>query len=499
MQVGAALLARDPRLRIQYAFSAARADLPYAHEADLPPGSVVESNVGLINRGGGFAAHLREQLEHGTIDVAVHSWKDLPLPERQRSAVVATLPRADVRDVLVVRADAAARLRSGAFAEESFRVLSCSARRRVNLEPFLRWALPGPVVRPEFVPVRGDIERRLRALQQGDAHALVIAKAALDRLLDAPMPLFAEVRTRIRRLLDDCRIMVVPLAVNPAAPGQGALAIEVRRDRTAVAARLADVNHVTSFELVRRERALLERFGDDETPVGISALGLPFGEVEFVRGESAEGPIERVSLRRTGGALPAPASAAQVWSGDEPSADPFERVPLASPGRLPAADTGLLVARGDALPSDWTPGDAHVVWTAGLATWRRLAARGVWVCGSDESLGETGARAAWLLFPGVTRWLKLSHEEGCEPPFGGHLATYRLRPVRPPLPVHGRTHFFWHSGSRFRAYLQAYPGLDTAWHGCGPGNTLRQLRQLLGPRRVQPFLSGEQFRAELAA
>jgi hydroxymethylbilane synthase len=160
---------------------------------------------------------------------------------------------------------------------------------------------------------------------------------------------------------------------------------------------------------------------------------------------------------------------------------------------------GLLVARADALPSHWTPGDTQVVWSAGLATWRRLAARGVWVSGSDESLGETAARAAHLLFPDVQRWLKLTHADGYDPPIGERVATYRLEQVRAPLPVHDYTHFFWRSGSQFMAYLRAFPGLERAWHGCGPGNTWRQLRELLPMDRVQPFLSAGQFCAELAA
>ncbi|MFO1426077.1 MAG: hypothetical protein U1F11_03710 [Steroidobacteraceae bacterium] len=62
-----------------------------------------------------------------------------------------------------------------------------------------------------------------------------------------------------------------------------------------------------------------------------------------------------------------------------------------------------------------------------------------------------------------------------------------------------RTHFYWASGSQFREYLRHHPGLERAWHGCGPGNTLRQLGALLPAGHAQPFLSAAQFRAELAA
>ncbi|MFO1426075.1 MAG: hypothetical protein U1F11_03700 [Steroidobacteraceae bacterium] len=169
--VGEALRRRDPALRVRYAFSAAVADVPYAFEPDRPASAPVETNIGLINRRGGFAAHLHEQLDDRAIDLAVHSWKDLPLPERATTVVAAMLPRADARDVLVLSPGTVARLVQGRFAVEPLQVLSCSARRRVNLEPFVRWALPGPVAQVVFHPVRGDIERRLRALLTGRPRA----------------------------------------------------------------------------------------------------------------------------------------------------------------------------------------------------------------------------------------------------------------------------------------------------------------------------------------
>jgi hydroxymethylbilane synthase len=271
------------------------------------------------------------------------------------------------------------------------------------------------------------------------------------------------------------------------------------RDRRDLAARLAGINDAHGFALVKRERALLAELGDDETPVGISALALHFGDVEFVRGESGGLALERVTVMRSGASLPRPADARAVWSGDLDGADPFERVPLHGAAPQVDAHTGLLVARADAVPSHWSLPATQCVWTAGLVTWRKLAARGIWVAGSDDSLGETGAESARLLFPDVRRWLKLTHEGGYDPPHGERIATYRLQRVRTPLPVHDRTHFFWRSGSQFHEYLRAWPGLERAWHGCGPGNSLRQLQPCVTPGHVQAFLSAAQFRSELAA
>lgn len=495
--VGDALCRAHPGLEVRYAFSAAPADLPYAEAGDVPMPAHAATPIGSINRGGGFAVHLHDQLDAGDIDLAVHSWKDLPLPERATTAIEATLPRADARDVLVFSREALRRFAAG---EGVLRVLSCSARRRSNLRPFLAWALPFQPRAIEFPPVRGDIERRLAALHAGQGHAVVIAKAALDRMLLAPAPQFDATRARVRAALQRCQLMVVPLAANPAAPGQGALAIEARRDRADLRALLSAVNDAATFRLVQAERARLATLGDDDTPVGITALDLGFGDVEFLGGEYQGQRVDHVGLRRHA-ALPRPRDAAAVWCGDAPGADPFRRLPLA-PAPATDAATGLLVARAEALPPHWIPHERQCIWTPGLTTWRRLAARGIWVNGSDESLGETAAADVRHFFPDMQRWIKLSHDAGFDPGRAELLPTYRLERARAPLAVHDRTHFFWTSGSQFLEYLRAMPGLaQAAVHGCGPGNTLRQLRATLGAQapNVRPFLSAAQFRSELLA
>ncbi len=497
LQVGEALAHTHQGIEPRYAFSAAPADLPYAEAGDVALPAHAHSSLGAINRVGGFALHLHEQLDAGAIDVAVHSWKDLPLPERHSTHIAATLPRADARDVLVFSRSALALLQSGRV--EVLRVLSCSERRRTNLRPFLDWALPFRPEAIEFPPVRGDIERRLAALLAGRGHALVIAKAALDRMLQAPSPKFDGTRHRVGAALAQCRLMIVPLAANPAAPGQGALAIEVRRDRADLQALLEPVNDLAAFRLVQRERARLAALGDDDTPVGITALDLGFGDIEFVGGEFEGRRVDTVGLHRHA-TLPRPRRAADLWCGDAPGADPFRRVPLEVPAPATDAATGLLVARAEALPADWRPHDEQCVWTPGLATWRKLAARGIWVNGSDESLGETAAADVRHLFPSLSRWIKLSHDSGFDPGSASLLPTYRLERVRAPLEVHNHTHFFWNSGSQFLEYLRAAPGLArAALHGGGPGNTLRILRATLGEQRVSAFLSAAQFRAELCA
>ncbi|MGE0582909.1 MAG: hypothetical protein AB7P31_12360 [Steroidobacteraceae bacterium] len=486
--VGAALAAQDPRIAIRYAFADSA--------GDREPGASLPA----LLRAGGFTSELSEALSSSHIDLAVHSWKDLPFVESATTHVAATLARADPRDLLLVRRD---RLAQGPL--RALRVLTCSARRAFNLREFLPWALPGGVEQVHFHPVRGDVLRRLHQLLTGDADALVVAKAAIDRLM-GDGEAAAGARAQVRTALEACRVMVLPLTANPAAPAQGALAIEVRRDRKDLVEALAAINHAPTFARVTEERAQLEATRDEDHPLGISIVPLDGGPVSsaaealFRRGALQGVRIDTAHLRNRESPLPRPAHREAVWSGAELERFALRRqaLPVDTTAFL-APGTGLLVARADALPDASQHPHEQVIWTAGLDTWRRLAARGLWVSGSDESLGETGALTARHLFPHVDRWVKLTHAAGHDTPHATRVATYRLERVAPLADIRPHTHFFWRSGSQFLEYFRANARLRDAWHGCGPGNTLAIIRSVIGPERVRPFLSAGQFRAEMGA
>ncbi|MFO1509030.1 MAG: hypothetical protein U1F31_04595 [Steroidobacteraceae bacterium] len=492
--VGDALLARDPRLDIRYRF------------ADTAGDRNLQASLSTLLQAGGFTSELSDALTDARIDLAVHSWKDLPFVESAGTRIAATLERADPRDLLLVRRDRLVQRDALVHAApRELRVLSCSTRRATNLREFLPWALPGGIWHANFSPVRGDILQRLQTLLTGDADALVVAKAAIDRLLTASDEL-APARARVLAALGACRIMVLPLALNPAAPAQGALAIEVQRGRSDLADMLAAINHAPTFARVLEERAQLAPTRDADHPLGVSIVPVEGGPVStqaeavFVRGSLRGVRVETTRLRDGTPPLPRPARGECVWAGEHAGSHALRRIALGGDrAGLGSAHTGLLVARADAFPDGWPASAQQVVWTAGLTTWRKLAARGVWVSGSDESLGETGALAARHLFPHVRRWVKLTHAAGFDTPHATRIATYRLERAAPLEDITRHTHFFWRSGSQFLEYFRANPRLRDAWHGCGPGNTLAMIRAAIGPERVRPYLSPEQFLADMRA
>jgi hydroxymethylbilane synthase len=194
---------------------------------------------------GAFVAAIARQLLDGEIDVAVHSAKDIPTDEDPGLRIAAYLPRADPRDALVVRGDGKARSLSQLPAGS--RVGTDSPRRT----GFLRAARPDLDVHP----LHGNVDTRLRRLDAGETDALILACAGLDRLGLA--------ERIVERIAPD---------VIPPAPGQGAIAVQVRADDARLIALGATIDHRPTRLAVEAERGLLVALGGGcRSPIGALA------------------------------------------------------------------------------------------------------------------------------------------------------------------------------------------------------------------------------------
>ena len=191
-----------------------------------------------------FTRELEDALLAGTIDVAVHSLKDLPGHNPPGLAVTAVLERASTADVLIAKSvsdfDA---LPPGA------RIGTSSVRRARQLQ----WLRPDL----EIEEWRGNVPTRLRKLaEREDVAGIVLAQAGLDRLgCD-----FSDGKFRVISLRD----RMLP------AIGQGAIALQSRADRADVSAVLAAINHAPTFTCIRAEREVQRLLaGDCALPVGV--------------------------------------------------------------------------------------------------------------------------------------------------------------------------------------------------------------------------------------
>jgi hydroxymethylbilane synthase len=490
--VGAALKRVEPGLEIEYRF---RESLGDVNQTD-PLWKMPERGV--------FTEDFLADLTRGETDLVVHSWKDLPVEERAETEIVATLPRADARDLLLLKKSAWERVVRG----RKLRVFSSSPRRARNLSGFLRTHLPTDITSVEFLSVRGNIATRVRKLfEDENVDALIVAKAAIDRLLapgcewlesesDAPedeRAKFLASAKDLRARLEDLRWMVLPLSENPSAAAQGALAIEVKKGRSDLRAILAKIHSEETAACVRKEREILKSYGGGcHQKIGISVLKRTYGEILFLRGVTDEGEVldESVLNSREGEASPIEKS--EAWplpnsEGKVTGTGFYERreIPITDEEfKRKVAGRGLWIARGNALPDSVNVDPDTLVWSAGLITWGRLAHLGVWVNGSSEGLGEDEAPNIDQLAGEVVQWVRLSHSgvPGLpEPPsMMETLPTYDLLASAGSPSLVGKRSFYWMSGSAFVAALKIYPELRDARHASGAGRTHSILRKILG-------------------
>ncbi|HVV15701.1 MAG TPA: hydroxymethylbilane synthase [Polyangia bacterium] len=188
-------------------------------------------NATLVEGKGAWVAEIEAALRAGTIDLAVHSLKDVPSELAEGLALVAIPPRADPRDALVSRSGAGIDgLASGS------RVGTSSLRRVCQLRAARRDL--------QIEILRGNVDTRLRKVSEGVVDAAVLACAGLDRL---------GFSARIAERISVARMLP--------AIGQGALAIEARRDDARVAVLCRGLADAGAEVTVAAERALLAALG----------------------------------------------------------------------------------------------------------------------------------------------------------------------------------------------------------------------------------------------
>jgi hydroxymethylbilane synthase len=197
-------------------------------------GDVKTDPLSVIGGKGVFTKELEDALLAGRIDLAVHSLKDLPTNLPDLLTIAAICEREDARDALVIRKQQAPRsvkdLPPGA-------VVGTSSQRRLAQLKYLR---------PDIATkdLRGNVDTRLRKLDEGQYDALLLAAAGLRRL---------GLESRISALIATDEMLP--------AVGQGALAVETRKDDDSTIAFVRSLNHEPTQLACRSERAFLRALG----------------------------------------------------------------------------------------------------------------------------------------------------------------------------------------------------------------------------------------------
>lgn len=477
LKVGKSLSEKNPQLKIEYHWRESLGDI----NLQDPLWKMPEKGV--------FTEDFHQGLVSGEFDMVVHSWKDLPTEDRQGTLIAATLPREDVRDVLLFK--------KKDLSKKEINILTSSPRRIHNLQKHLPLLMPRGFEKIDFSPVRGNVQTRVRKLMESTASGLVVAKAALDRLLDPSLDEeFQETQSFLKQSLEDLLWMVLPISLNPPAAAQGALAIEICNNREDLKEILKSIHCDSTFQAVLNEREMLKSWGGGcHQKIGVCILPRPYGTLTSAQGERDTG--ERIDLWHldssedsslfTGDYFPTQAKES-LW---------FDREKMAVSSSFKNFNAHW-VSKAEAFPESVQLSSDHLIWTSGVKTWMTLASRGCWVNGSSESLGEREDERLHPLDQKTRQWCKWTHDGGEENKERTAIKTYKLTPKKaPPLISEKTEHFFWMSGSSFREALRHYPWLVNKKNWSGPGLTsealAKEIKTHKGSGSVHIALSFEQW------
>ncbi|MEM2999034.1 MAG: hydroxymethylbilane synthase [Candidatus Bathyarchaeia archaeon] len=192
-----------------------------------------------IDMKGIFEKEIDLAIAKGEVDFAVHSLKDVPTMESSETAIAAIPKRGSPHDVLISKDNVPLLgLPKGA-------VIGTGSLRRMAQIKFLRADL-------QVVPIRGNVDTRIRKVQRGEVDGVIVAEAGLERM-------------RLHHLI----VERFPLRQFTPAAGQGALAVVTKRDNEKLIELLSAIDHLPSRAEVTAERSLvLSLEGGCRVPIG---------------------------------------------------------------------------------------------------------------------------------------------------------------------------------------------------------------------------------------
>lgn len=461
---------------------------------------------------------VQDLVTHQT-DLVVHSWKDLPTERHPDLKILLTLNRADQRDLLLFKKkhleNYQKQLNKKFTKSEPIQIFSSSQRRIFHLRKFFQGALPFSVESEEaiqFKDVRGNIATRLHKTKEAvDIDGIIVAKAAIDRLMETEFEDLQEGRRQIHELMEHFEFMVLPLSENPNAAAQGALAIEIHKDRSDLENLLLPLNSKNDFICVQREREILSAHGGGcHQKIGISVLRKSYGQLEIVRGLTEKGQnIDRMTLIPLDNSrqdfekkLMSLKKESVLWRSTSEISNSLQRKSFEY--SLPPKVDGLFVTKAMELPErevfsgnslknlsmdivnkeKFNNEFAGYIWTSGLKTWKQLAQKGYWVHGSTESLGDLENPNIDTLARKKISWTKLTHTHAPSSPeafYSASVATYELE-----IPdsvfnfLKEADVLFWTNSFVFDEYIKKHSNrAQQQIHCCGVGGTFRSLEKKL--------------------
>lgn len=334
-----------------------------------------------------FTQDIFAALENNEADIAVHSLKDMSSEHFFGEHRFAVVDRDDTRDVALFNANVEEKIGTG----QPLIIGTCSPRREEMATVFLKRALPqlAENIRIETKPIRGNVETRLRKLDNGEYDATILATAGLNRLLASPQdaPL-------IRALLAGKKRMVLPLVECVPAPCQGAIVAEAWPGNTWAVEVLQQINDEKLLSDCIAEKKEAAQYGKGcLQKFGVTTLGYDHTTTLYAAGRDEQDTVFSHWYHLT-----QPATAFRnLFSGTDHMGAFFDY--RYEPTDITITSPVVFVSNYKAVRQTELIAllQQKRVWTAGTKTWYELSRQGIWIEGCADAFGLEFLQEAWTM------------------------------------------------------------------------------------------------------
>jgi hydroxymethylbilane synthase len=362
---------KDPSVSVEVLSKPSRGDL----DLTTPLYLMGDKNI--------FTKDIEDVLLAGEADFAVHSMKDISAEKlTDPNFKVAIIERDDVRDVVIFNVNIFNLLKKG----EKIRLGTSSLRREELIPIFLKKALPKLSDKPieiETLPIRGNVDTRLRKLKNGEYDCIALAVAGLNRLM--------VFEPEIVEILRGLPKMLMPIAEVTPAAGQGALLVECLSKNKDASALIQQINDTQLLSNILKERDFTKQYGAGcHQRFGVVNFDVKGINVSIIKGKSDDKDIDDMDFETNFSDL---IKDKKLFSASDYMRDFFDYQHFTLNDlfydKLKKTKTIFLAhhrAASDTTVLDILKSKKNV-WASGTKTWYELAKKGVWVEGCSDGFG----------------------------------------------------------------------------------------------------------------
>jgi hydroxymethylbilane synthase len=325
-----------------------------------------------------FTREIQDYLNSNQADFAVHSMKDVSSTDFFATGHYAIIDREMLHDVAIFNENVIDKIKKGQKI-----IIGTSSPRRSNMATgFLQKALPKfteAIINAEAQPIRGNVDTRLQKLHDGLYDGIILAAAGLNRLLQ-----YEPAKEKVSALLQNKKLMVLPLFECPPAAGQGAIVAETTSDNADAVEILNAINNRQLTHAIKQERVYAQQYGYGcSQQFGVFHLDMP--SISFTYASGKDGDAKAFTEWDFETILNLEGK--QLFSSTDYMKDFFTYNFLEED--IDAAAELYFVSSHKAIHSPKIKEQLlqKRVWAAGTRTWYELARKGIWVEGCADGLG----------------------------------------------------------------------------------------------------------------